>query len=186
MNRSRIVHGAGRACMAMLLTACFVSLGMGETCDPANVPLSSMQQLQGLSYDQLMAMFLKADIGNPLRGPAKGKVLVLTDRHLPRIKAKVFNTFWHGKSAQDDGYLVNRWVGGHQWLDTTHTIGNSWVDNKPAMVVEYAPGTPLFANFRDEIREIAHGLYLAILYERCPCPRIKGILGLQLITKPCK
>ena len=46
--------------------------------------------------------------------------------------------------------------------------------------MEYAPGTPLFANMHDELREISPGLYMGPVYERFPCPKLRGYVGLQL------
>jgi hypothetical protein len=47
--------------------------------------------------------------------------------------------------------------------------------------MEYAPGTPILGNVRDEIREIAPGLYLGRLYERCP-PRFLGYFALEAVS----
>jgi hypothetical protein len=45
--------------------------------------------------------------------------------------------------------------------------------------MEYAPETPVFANTRDELREVAPGLYMGPLYDRFPCPRLRGYIALE-------
>ena len=92
-------------------------------------------------------------------------------------------TVWRGKGACEDGYFTNRWIGGVDWIDSHYVIGPSWVDGKPSVIMEYAPKTPLFENMHDELREVSPGLYFGPLYERFPCPKLRGYLGLKL--KPC-
>lgn len=166
--------------MGLIFIVSPLSLIQADTSSSIDSAPITMEQLRHYNCDQLMKIFLQAELGKPLEGTAHGKVLVLTDQHFSRARKIVFNTFWQGKSADSEGHLVNRWLGNHQWIKTQYTIGSSWMDQRPAVVVEYAPGTPLFANFRDEIREIAPGLYLALLFERCPSPRLRGIIALQM------
>ena len=113
-----------------------------------------------------------------------GRVVLLTDRRLPRVKAGAANAVWRGKEWAADGSFVNRWAGGVRAIGSQAVIGPSWADGRPAVVMEYPPGTPLFANTRDELREVAPGLYLGAFYDRCPCPRLRGYFALTI--DPCR
>jgi len=53
-------------------------------------------------------------------------------------------------------------------------------DGKPCLVLQYPPETPLFGNTYDEIRQVGPRLYLARLYERCPCVRFRGCFAIQV------
>ena len=139
-----------------------------------------LEDLRGLSGEQLHELFTRAEIGRPLLGVARGRLLYLTDPKFPRLKVRLANMVWRGKAVQEDGYFTNRWIGNVNWIDSHWAIGPSWVDGRPAVVMEYAPGTPLFEPMHDEIREIAPGLYMGPVYERFPCVKFRGYVGLQL------
>ncbi len=139
-----------------------------------------LEDLENLPPCQLADLFTRADVGHPITGVARGKLIYLTDRTLPKIKLKLAASVWRGKCATEDGYFVNRWIGGRKAIDSHYVVGPSWVDGKPAVIMEYAPGTKLFWNMHDELREIAPGLYLGPVYERFPCPKFRGYIALQL------
>jgi hypothetical protein len=155
-------------------------MGQGEAVYvERGLPLT-LEQLQKMSIEQLTDIFTQAELNNPLVGVARGRLLAVTDERMPRLKVRMANSFWRGKDAQEDGHFVNRWIGGIHWLSSEYVIGPSWIDGKPAMLIEYPPGTPLFANMHDELREICSGLYMGPIFDRCPCPKLRGFLGVQL------
>jgi hypothetical protein len=140
----------------------------------------TMRDLQHMSPCELEALFRHAEIGTPLVGTARGRLLYSTDAHHPRLKVARSNFLWKGKVAEVDGHFVNRWLGGIRAIESQYVIGPSWVDGRPAVIMEYAPGTAVFENTHDELREVAPGLYLGPLYDRCPCPILRGYIALQV------
>jgi hypothetical protein len=158
--------------------------GVALTCqgDPGcgcEVP-RCLEQLQHLGPCELAALYTRAELGHPIVGVARGRLLYLTDDRLPRVKVGLANAVWRGKAACEDGSFANRWIGGRAAIGSRYVIGPSWVDGRPAVIMEYAPGTPLFANMHDELREISPGLYMGPVYERFPCPKLRGYVALQL------
>lgn len=143
-------------------------------------PCLTMDDLRHMSLCQLEALFRSAEVGTPPVGNGRGRLVCSTDPRHPRLTVLCSNAVWKGKVVEPDGHLTNRWLGGIRAIDTHYTIGPSWVDGRPAVVVEYAPGTPLFANSRDELREVAPGLYIGPLYDRCPCPVLRGYLAVEI------
>ena len=131
----------------------------------------TLDRLKRMSEAELAEEFARAEVGRPPVGVARGRVVCVTDARLPRAKRGLQNAAWRGKELADDGSFVNRWAGGVRAIGSRYVIGPSWADGRPAVVMEYPPGTPLFANTRDELREVAPGLYLGPLYDRFPCPR---------------
>lgn len=142
----------------------------------------TLESLQKMSPCELAALFENAEVGGPFVGKAEGRLLYRNDPHLSKLKVRFSNAVWRGKSAQADGYFINRWIGGIQAIDSHYVIGPSWVDGRPAIIIEYPPGTKLFGNLHDELREVAPGLYLGPIYDRFPCPRFRGYLALRLET----
>lgn len=165
------------AALAALFCVTFSS--RGEPCDGL-----TLDRLERLSPGRLAELFTKAEVGRPLAGCARGRLLYLTDRRLPKLKVKLANVVWRGKGATEDGCFVNRWVGGLETIDSRYVLGPSWVDGRPAIIMEYPPGTALFENMHDELREVAPGLYLGPVFERFPCPKLRGYVALQI--DPCE
>lgn len=142
-------------------------------------PTASLDQLKGLCIHRLQELFGQAEAGAFPVGYTRGHILLLTDPRHARAKAKVAGAFWRGKRFEEDGSFVNQWPG-FRALHSEVGPGTSWFDGRPCSAIHYPPGTPLFANMRDELREIAPGLWLCLLWEREPCPRLRGIFALQL------
>ena len=58
-------------------------------------------------------------------------------------------------------------------------------NSKPSVIFDYATGPKWAQKARDEVREIAPGLYLGIMYFRdCPCPKMGMFFALEKC--PCK
>lgn len=161
--------------LGLLLGAALYSHGHQEV---AWTP-QCLEELDNLSACQLAELFGRSEVGHPITGVARGKLVYLADRTLPKLKLRMAAAVWRGKCADEDGYFVNRWIGGRNAIDSHYVVGPSWVDGKPAVVMEYAPGTRLFWNMHDELREIAPGLYLGPVFERFPCPKFRGFVALQ-------
>jgi hypothetical protein len=184
MNRRFWAQWACRFILAFGIVGSATTPSRGEPADAIRIP-TCLEQLQGFSCDELLDLFRHADMGHPLVGVARGRMLVSTDKHMPRFKVRLANLVWRGKTAEEGGYFINRWVGNHEFISSHYVIAPSWIDGRPAVVVEYDPGTALFGNMHDELREIAPGLYLGPLFDRCPCPKFRGMLALQVEAPSC-
>jgi len=138
-----------------------------------------MKDLQRMSACELAALYERSEVGTPFSGRMEGKILKMTDAKFPKLRVAASNFAWRGKTAEPDGHFVNRWVGGVEKIGSQYVVGPSWADGKPAIVVEYPRDTKLLWNMRDEVREVAPGLYMGPIYDRCPCPKFRGYLALQ-------
>ena len=163
-------------CLPLLAGCLVLAIAPGTRAD--SCPLT-LDHLKKLSECELTRLFEQGTVNQIPVGYAKGRVLLMTDAKLPRLKARMASSFWKGKHFDDDGGFINQFVG-FQALRSKAELGTSWHDGKPCIVIEYPSNTPLFGNNRDELREIAPGLYLARLYERCPCPRSIGYFAIQI------
>ena len=130
-------------------------------------------QLAGLPPDQLEAMFRAAKAEAVPVGTAKGKILHHFKARMPRVKIAVQQAMWKGKVFHDDGTFINQWAG-FKAIRSRAVIGPSWLDGKPCLVLEYEPGTPVFGNTRDELREVSPGVWLGRFHARWPCGELEG------------
>jgi hypothetical protein len=142
------------------------------------------EQLAGLGECELEQVFAQADAGPIPVGSCRGHVLLMTNTKRPRARARMANCVWKGKVFGDCGCFINQWCG-FQAISSQAVLGASWLDGKPCIFMEYAPGTPIFANTRDEIRQIGPNLYLGRFYDRCPCPKVRGYFVLQFDCSNC-
>ncbi len=139
----------------------------------------TMAQLKKMNVCELDRLFEHAAPGGIPHGFARGQVLLMVDAKFPKMRARFASSAWKGKHFEDDGEFINQWPG-FQALRGKSQLGTSWHDEKPCWVLDYPPGTPLFGNTRDEMRQIGCGLFLARLYETCPCPRFRGYFAIQV------
>jgi hypothetical protein len=144
--------------------------------------ITSLDQLKCLSLEDLDRLFHCADAHSRPVGFARGCILVTAAAH-PKLRKCVAAATWQGKDFAEDGRFINQWRGVRA-IHSQAVCGTSWWDGKPCLILEYPPGTPLFANIHEEVREVGPGLYLVRAYERCPCPKFLEYIGLEL--QPCK
>ena len=58
----------------------------------------------------------------------------------------------------------------------------SWRDGGPALILDYSQTSLLYAPYRDEIRQIAPGLYLGLMFDRNTCPpKLKMYFALECL-----
>jgi hypothetical protein len=78
--------------------------------------------------------------------------------------------FWQGKVFEPGGNAaVNRFFG-MRIIRGQVFEGPSWLDGQPSLVLDYSQTSRVYANNRDEIREIAPGLFLGLMYDRTTAP----------------
>jgi hypothetical protein len=167
---------------AALVLAC----GTGSASDPvAEVEpappkpgFTRIAQLQCLSIEELQGIFSAACGVSTPAGLGKGRVLVMANTKHPRMRTRTSNAIWKGKYFNEDGSFVNQWAG-FRAISSHVAEGRSWFDGRPCIVLEYPPGTPVFGNARDEIRQVGPGLWLGMFYDREPCPKFRGFFALE-------
>jgi hypothetical protein len=145
----------------------------GSPCAP-----TTLRQLQRLRDHELERLFAQAEAPLPPVGYVRGQVLTLEGFRFPRVGVKLTGLVWKGKHFDEEGRFINQW-NCFKALHSRAAYGPSWFDGGPCLVLEYPPGTPLFANMRDEVRQVGPCLYLIRAYSRSPQPQFRGFVGLQ-------
>ena len=89
---------------------------------------------------------------------------------------------WKGKLFSECS-LVNRWTLGVKAVHGRTYVAESWLDGGPSLILDYHGLSKVWNNVRDELREVAPGLYLGVMYRRrCPCPKQVMFFALEA---PC-
>src|SRR5262245_13764404 len=124
-------------------------------------PVLTARDLAGMDLCQLDALFASATAEALPVGSGRGTILMRTDGK--RLKMRLDGLVWKGKVFRDDGSYVNQWAG-FRAIGTCAVIEPSWADGKPCVVLDHPAGTPVFGNARDELRQIAPGVWLGRFY----------------------
>jgi hypothetical protein len=130
------------------------------------MPIDAAQLLK-MSQAQLDGLFRASPAGDIPRGEAVGTVIIDPGTALSEIAAKFVHFFaWKGKVFDaETGQLRNEILPiGMKTIVAKVYKDKSWFDEKECIALDYSQ-TSLIAHWiRDEIREVAPGLYLGIVF----------------------
>ncbi len=125
------------------------------------------EYLKQLSPDELDNLYRQSSIGTIPNGKGEGNVLFFTqlpkDNPLPSlIKLLV----WRGKVFyRDQGFLLNRMSPFDlELVKASVYSGDSWLAEGNSIILDYSKTSFVAQAIRDEIREVATGLYLGQAY----------------------
>ena len=125
------------------------------------------QALVHMSPDELDELFRVSPPGPIPNGKTDGTAIAFAGTEFTEIAAKLGHLLaWRGKVFDaEKGVLLNRITP----LDVRAVRarvypGDSWFDQKPCIVLDYSETSLLAHYVRDEIREVAEGLYLGLVF----------------------
>jgi hypothetical protein len=140
------------------------------------------EELVQRSWCELEQIYRQAKPGCAPLGFLRGQVVYCPDEPLAHARGRMTTLLWHGKHFGCDGTLVNQWSGARA-IRARVDYGPSWLDGQPSIILDYSGTSHIWHDVRDEMREIAPGLYLGAMYRgQCPCAKLKLFFVLQA---PC-
>jgi len=128
-------------------------------------PPGSLEDLASRSYPELEQLYRAAPAGTIPCGYTCGRAIYCLDKPLSGVRSKFTRLIWHGKEFHDDGTLVNQWSG-FKAIRARVCYGQGWLDGGPAIIMDYSGTSFVWRDVRDELREVAPGLYLGAMYRR--------------------
>jgi hypothetical protein len=126
-----------------------------------------VQKLLTMSQEQLDALFTASPAGEIPDGEAEGTAIVAPGTAYSANIAKFISNFaWQGKIFDaKKGVLRNKILPlGLNAIIAKVYKGESWLDGKQCIVLDYSDTSLLAQWIRDEIREISPGVYLGKVY----------------------
>jgi hypothetical protein len=165
-------------CLA--LTICV--LGMLPAHTSAQTGALTFQRLTCMSWAELEAVYRAAAPGDVPVGFVRGWTTYHPCTPLAHIRTKAANRLWKGKHFfPEDSTLINQWPG-FRAIRADVYAGDSWLDGRPAHVLDYADKSFVWRDVRDELRQVGPGLYVGAMYLRdCPTPRLKTLFVLEAV-----
>lgn len=145
----------------------------------------NIDSLGKMSASQLKELYRNGKVFEPTDGYLKGKAFPKPDKFAHKLRSETIGLVWKGKNIYTKDAIMLNQVGKKQMVAASISNEESWLDGKPSVIFDYASGPKWAQNARDEVREIAPGLYLGIMYFRdCPCPKMGMFFALEQC--PCK
>src|SRR4051812_24695476 len=147
---------------------------------PAPGAIHSLDQLAQMSWPELEQLYCAAEPGEIPQGYTHGRAIYCPDSRFAGPRSRMTRALWHGKLFDATGStLVNQWCG-FRAIRAQVCYGPSWLDGKPSIIMDYSATSHVWANVRDEIREVAPGLYLGRMYRRKDCgPEFQFFFALE-------
>ena len=126
-----------------------------------------VQQLLDMSQQQLDDLFRASPPGELPDGEAEGIAIIAPGTRYTESIARIINFFgWQGKVFDGSKGLLKNKVSilGVPAIVARVYLDESWLDNKPCIVLDYSDTSIVAQWIRDEIRLIGPGLYLGKVY----------------------
>jgi hypothetical protein len=127
----------------------------------------SAPQLLAMSQEQLDNLFSGSAAGKIPNGEAQGTAIIAPGTKYSSEIASLINIFvWQGKTFDAaHGTLRNRISAfGLNAIVAEVYKAPSWFDNKECIVLDYSKTSFVAEHIRDEIRQLAPGVYLGLVF----------------------
>lgn len=127
----------------------------------------SVEAMLGMSRKQLDGLFRQHDAGDIPKGEGRGTVLVRWGKLISTLISKIVQRLaWQGKVFDPErGELRNQVSPLRRRLVRAKVYkAPSWFDQKECIVLDYSQTSFVARKIRDEIREVAPGLFLGVVY----------------------
>jgi hypothetical protein len=136
----------------------------------ANAPVVSVDQLLAWDEHQLLHVYRGGIAAGLPPGKVRGTPLLATGTRRARLMSRGARLFWQGKVVDPDtAGAVNRFAGLRVIRGELYQAP-SWLDGNPTLVLDYGRTSRVYARYRDEIRQVAPGLYLGLMFDRRTSP----------------
>lgn len=127
------------------------------------MPSIDPERLLHMSQEELDELYRSSSPGAIPTGDAQGLALLLPGTAVGRLATRLaFLLFWQGKVFNpENGDLKNKVSPfGIRAIRAKVYEGDSWMDGRPTIVLDYSQTSFVAQKIRDEIREVAPDLYL--------------------------
>ena len=167
---------AGRGSAIGLLVAAAIGLGatgaeagQGPRPSPqgtAGPVVRSLDDLVRLCPADLEALYRASPPAPIPGGKVTGRPVIKPGSAMAVPASKLGRAAWQGKVFDPaNGLAVNRFFGVRMIRGELY-YAESWHDGRPALILDYRRTSRVYGRYRDELREVAPGLLLGLMYDR--------------------
>jgi hypothetical protein len=127
----------------------------------------TVEQISRMTPDQVDELFRRGEVGWIPDGKAEGTAIFRPGNPAePLLERAVRAVAWQGKVVRArEGRLKNRILPlGTRAIEAEVYVGPSWFDGQDCIVLDYSKRSFVARFVRDEIRRVAPGLYLGLVF----------------------
>lgn len=141
----------------------------------------TVKQLLQLSGPELEAVYRQGSAVGIPPGRVRGTAILAPGTRRNQAMALGTRLIWQGKIIDPAGNAaVNRFFG-LPIVRARVYQDRSWLDGAPSLVLDYSQTSRVYAQNRDEIRQVAPGLFLGLMYGRTePQPTLRMYFALEV------
>jgi hypothetical protein len=166
----RLVRPNTGGSLSFLLVIMCASLGGREARAQTPQPAITLDQLLGMSPAEIENVYRQGTAAAIPPGRVRGTALLSPGTRRARVVSRGARLLWQGKVFEEgQSTAVNRFFGMRVIRGQLYQ-GPSWLDGGPSLILDYAQTSRIYADNRDEIRQIAPGLFLGLMYNRTTSP----------------
>lgn len=138
------------------------------------------ERLVRMTGPELDALYRQgAAVGIP-PGRVRGTALLAPGTRRNGAMAAGTRLVWQGKVFDSaEPLAVNRFFG-LPVVRARVMQDQSWLDGAPSLVLDYSQTSRVYAQYRDEIRQVAPGLFLGLMYARTAPPTLRMYFVLEV------
>jgi hypothetical protein len=123
-----------------------------------------------MSPAQLDAVYQMGAAAPLPEGRIRGTAILSPGTRRTRMLSRGARVMWQGKVIEPgQNTAVNRFFG-MPIIRGQLYYGTSWLDGRSSLILDYSQTSVVYADNRDEIRQVAPGLFLGLMYDRTTAP----------------
>jgi hypothetical protein len=147
----------------MMIAAILAIVHPASGAEASTLTTGHILQLSGPELETLYRQ--GSAVGIP-PGRVRGTAILAPGSRRNRALATATRLIWQGKVFDPaGGSAVNRFFG-MRVVQAQVYQDRSWLDGAPSLVLDYSQTSRIYAGNRDEIRQVAPGLFLGLMYSR--------------------
>jgi hypothetical protein len=132
--------------------------------------IRSVDDLARFSPAGLDALYARGAASPPPAGKVRGLPLIAPGRRVGPLASRAGRLAWQGKIFDPaQSTAVNRFFG-VRVIRGNLSYGPSWRDGGSSLILDYEGTSTIYNRYRDEIRQVAPGVYLGLMYDRSTSP----------------
>lgn len=129
-----------------------------------------VHSLLAMTPAQLDALYMASPPAPLLSGKVRGTPILRPGSALSRPISHGARLLWQGKIFRPEEFTAINRFGGMRVIEGELYQAPSWLDGRHSLILDYARTSHIYADYRDEIRQVGPGLYLGLMYDRTTCP----------------
>jgi hypothetical protein len=175
------IRGRLQALAAACIAALAVEMGpVPGTPARAQAPAITVDRMVRMSGPELDSLYRQGTAVGIPAGRVRGTALLAPGTRRNGAMAAGTRLVWQGKVFDPaEPLAVNRFFG-LPLIRAQVMQDQSWLDGAPSLVLDYSRTSRIYAQYRDEIRQVAPGLFLGLMYARTPPPTLRMYFVLEV------